>query len=249
MKQPTLLRPLVGGALMLLLAVPALAQPRGPRGGNDGPPPRRGDDRGPRRGDNRGPQDKQQLMRLWHDIDRLEASETPLSQTQAKTIVALILPASKQQTLSDEAAKTLNDKIEAVLTDEQRENLRPDRRGGAERGERGDGPPRGERGPRPDGPPPRGEGRGPDEDGPPPRGEGRGPRDGGPDKDGMRPPRPGEAGHDEVRAFMDASNPLYPPTGYASFKSLPEDFQKGVAKRWGESRKTLEALSRKAQGK
>ena len=240
----------LGGVLLLTAATTVYAQPRG---GHDGPPggefPR--DGRGPDgNGPRRGPRAAHRLMGLWHELAAMENGKAPLSSAQAGKIVALVLPVSKKSTLSDADSKTLADKIEAVLTDAQRAQLRdqrPPRDGNGPPPRDGDGPPprdgRGPRdgGPRGDGPPPPRDGNGPPRDG-------RGPRDGGPRGDGP-PPRPGDANFEKTRAFMDALNPFYPPTGYASWKGLPTDFQKDVAKRYGERRALLEALSRKAKGK
>lgn len=233
MKQSNLLRPLLGGALLIILAVPVTAQPgnRGPRNG-DGPPPRDGNrpQRGPR--DGNGPRAKGELNRIWHDIADLEESKLALSKAQAAQVVTLVLPVSKKKTLSDADAKTLADKIEAVLTDAQRAELERGRpRGG--RGPRDGGPPPPRRdGGRPDGPPP-----------PPPHdGEGRGPRPDG-------PPRMNREEFEKVRPFMDALNPFYPPTGAANFKSLPTEFAKDVVKRYSERRTLLETLSKRAKSK
>ena len=144
-----------------------------------------------------------------------------LSKAQSAKVVALVLPVSKKPALNDAAAKTLADKIDAVLTPAQRAAIDKDR-------PRGDGP------------------RG---DGPPRDGEGRGPRR-GPDGEGPRgdgPPRMNREDFEKVRPFMDALNPFYPPTGYAGFKQLPADFAKDVVKRYGERRALLEKLSKRAR--
>ena len=227
MQQKHFLRPLLGGTLLLILALPAFAQPRG--GG-----PRDGMRDGMRGVPERGPRAKGELNRIWHDIAALEGSKLALSKAQAAKVVALVVPISKQQTLSDANAKTLATQIEAVLTSAQRAQLNKNR---PPRGPRGNRPPGGPMG----GPPPR-DGQGDGRDfGPPPR-NGRGPR-------GDGPPRLNGADFEKVRPFMDALNPFYPPTGYAKFKSLPADFQKDVAKRYGERRALLEALSKRAKGK
>ena len=254
MQQKPLFRPLIGGALLLILTVPALAQPgnRGPRDGRDGPPPNgRGPRDGMRGGPERGPRAKGELNRVWHDIADLEGSKLALSQSQSAKVVALVLPVSKQKTLSDTSAKTLATKIEAVLTSAQRAQLDKNRPPRGPRGERPPGgpmdgpPPRDENGPRNFGTPPRDE-DGPRNFGPPPRDE-DGPRDFGPRGDG--PPRMNREDFEKVRPFMDALNPFYAPTGYAGFKSLPADFQKDVARRYGERRALLETLSKRAKSK
>ncbi len=227
MKQPNITRPLLGGALLLILAVPVMAQPgqRGPRDGRGGDgrggdgrggdgrggdgrggDGRGGDGRGGdgRGGDGRGPRAKGELNRIWHDIADLEDGQLALTRAQSAQVVALVLPVSRQPALSDDAAKTLADKIEAVLTSAQRTEIDKDH-------------PRG------------GRGRG-------------GPRDGG-------PPRMNRDDFEKVRPFVDALNPFYPPTGYSQFKSLPTEFAKDVAKRYGERRALLETLSKRAQGK
>ena len=226
MKQKSLFRPLVGGALLLLLTVPALSQPPGPprdgRGLRDGGPGFGGPG-GPRR----GPRAKGELMRVWHDIAELEGSKNALSKTQSAKVVALVLPVTKKATLSDADAKTLAGKVEAVLTSAQKTAFEKDRpRSDRPRGARGERPP-GDR------PPGDGGGRGPG---------GRGP--GGPEG-----PRPSREDFEKVRPFMDALNPFYAPTGYASFKSLPADFQQDVIKRYKERRALLETLSRRAKAK
>ena len=258
MKHKHLLRPFVGGALLLVLALPVGAQPgnRGPRGRGDGPP------RDGRGGPNRGPRAKGELNRIWHDIADLEGTRLALDKAQAAKVVALVLPVSKNSALSDAAAKTLADKIGAVLTAAQNTEINQDRPRDGRGGPRpdGDGPPPrdGRGGPRPDGdgPPPPRDGRGGprpdgDGDGPPPRDGRDGPRDGdgrGPRGDGP-PPRMDRADFEKVRPFMDALNPFYPPTGYDGFKALPTEFAKDVAKRYGERRALLETLSNRAKGK
>ncbi len=229
MKHKFLLRSLLGGALLLTLTAPIMAQP-----GQGGPPD------GMRRGPQRGPRAKGELNRVWHDIADLEGSKLALNKAQAAKVVALVLPISKKPTLSDANAKTLGDKIEGVLTAAQKAQIDKDHPRGMRGGRDG----------RPDGPPPR-DGKG----GPPPRdGDGRGPRGEGPPRNGGRGPR-GDGTRmnledfEKVRPFMDALNPFYPPTGYASFKSLPADFAKDVAKRYGERRTLLETLSKRAKGK
>ena len=84
-----------------------------------------------------------------------------------------------------------------------------------------------------------------------PGGGGRGmggPRGDGPPPDGMGGPRgdgpPGmDAGAMQMMATM---NPFYAPTGYSTFKSLPQRMQTQWLHRYQESRATLIALSRKA---
>ncbi len=261
MKNQNLSRSLAGGALLLILALPVSAQPgnRGPRDGRDGPPRD-----GMRGGPERGPRAKGELNRVWHDIADLEGTKLALSKAQSAKVIALVLPVSKQKTLSDANAQTLADKIEAVLTAAQRAQIdkehprgprggrdgRPDGppppRDGNGRGPRPDGPPPrydDDRGPRPDGPPPRyDDGRGPRPDGPPPGGDWHGPR-------GDGPPPMDRADFEKVRPFMDALNPFYSPTGYAGFKNLPTDFAKDTVKRYGERRTLLETLSKRAKGK
>ena len=216
---------------MLMLSLPVVAQPGGPNGGprnGRGPDGRGGD--GPRR----GPRAKMELNRTWRDIADLEGTKLALSKAQSARVVALMVPVSGKSALSDADAKTLADKINAVLTPAQRAAIDKDH----PRGPRGNGP-RG--GPRPDG---QFDHR-PDHrpDGPPPRdGEGRGPR-------GDGPPRMNREDFEKVRPFMDALNPFYPPTGYAGFKQLPADFAKDVAKRYGERRTLLETLSKRARAK
>ena len=220
MKHHSLLYSLAGGALLLATVTPALAQP-----GRGDPP--NGMRRGPGFGPERGPRAKGELNRVWHDIADLEGSKFALNKAQAAKVVALVLPVSKQKTLSDANAKTLGDKIEAVLTAAQKSQIARDH----PRGRRGDGEGH------PDGPPPR-DGN----DGPPRDREGNGPR-------GDGPPRMNREDFEKVRPFMDALNPFYPPTGYAKFKSLPADFAKEMAKRYGERRTLLETLSKRAKGK
>ena len=212
---------------MLMLALPVVAQPPG---GGPGRGPNNGD--GPRR----GPRAKGELNRVWRDIAELEGTGLALSKAQAARVVALVLPVSKKSALSDAAAKTLADKINAVLTPAQRAAIAKDH----PRGGRGDGPPGGPRpgdkdGGRRDGPPRDGDGRGPRPDGNGPRGDG--------------PPRMNRDDFEKVRPFMDALNPFYAPTGYAGFKKLPADFAKDVAKRYGERRALLEKLSKRAKTK
>ena len=259
MNNKPLLRSLLGGALLLITAMPVIAQPaqsaqRGPR---DSDGLRRGGRDRMERGE-RGPRTKSGLNRIWRDIADLEGGELALSRAQSAQVVALVLPVSKQQTLSDDAAQTLTDKIEAALTPAQRAEIDDERPRG--RGKRGGPRADNERGPRPDGPPPRDGGPrdgGPRDGGPRdggPRDGGPrdgGPRDGGP-RDGRRgdgPPRLSAADREKVRPFMDALNPFYAPTGYATFKDLPAEFQKEVAARWGENRELLETLSKRAQSK
>ena len=84
-----------------------------------------------------------------------------------------------------------------------------------------------------------------------PGGGGRGM--GGPPPGGMGGPPPG-GGRGDGPPGMDASamkmmatmNPFYAPTGYSTFKSLPQRMQTQLLHRYQESRATLIALSRKA---
>ena len=243
MKQP-LLRSLLGGALLLMLAVPLVASPgeSGSRDGRDGPPRGPSFDGPPH--EERGPSAKGELMHVWHDIAGLEGTPNALSKAQAAQVVALVVPISKNQTLSDDAAKTLADQLDDVLTDAQRAQIDEDSPRGPRDGGPRDGPPNGppdeSDGP-PNGPP---DGRGGPPDGPPPLRDGndeRGPRGDGP------PPRPSREEAEKIRAFMDALNPFYAPTAYASFKGLPDEVQQQMAERWSEDRDILENLSRRAQ--
>lgn len=237
-----------GGAVLLALTGAASAQPHGggqPRDdrGRDGMwrngPPRDGERRD---GMRRGPRAKGELMRLWRGIDELEKNNAALSKAQAAKVVALVLPVSKRQNLSDAQAQTLSAQLKAILTPDQLAKLE----GGRERGPRGRGMRGGENRPGPRG------GRGPGQnergprDGRAPEQNGRGPRGEGFRGDGP-PPRPNAAEFEKTRAFMDALNPFYPPTGYANWKSLPSPLQQGVANRWREGRALLEALSRKSK--
>ena len=191
-----------------MLALPVVAQTGGGREGGEGP--------------RHGPRPKMELNRAWHDIADLEGSTLALSRAQSAKVVALVLPVSKKPALSDAAARTLADKIDAILTLAQRAAIDKAHL----------------RAPRGDGPPPRDD-------------EGRGPRR-GPDGNGPRgdgPPRMNREDFEKVRPFMDARNPFYPPTGYASFQKLPADFARDVAKRYGARRALLEKLSRRAKAK
>ena len=212
MKYKHLLRSLLGGALLLTLNAPVIAQP-----GWGGPPD------GMAGGPKRGPRAKGELNRVWHDIADLEGTKLALNKAQSAKIVALVLPASKQKTLSDANAKTLADKIEAVLTVAQKTAMNKDHPRGRRGGPGGFGGPGG-----------------------PPPGEGRGPRGDGPRGDG---PRRNREDFEKVRPFMDALNPFYAPTGYAGFKALPAEFAKDVVKRYSERRMLLEKLSKRAKGK
>lgn len=239
MKRQSLLRPLAGGALMLMLALPVVAQPRGPRPGGFGP-----GGFGPEHGDpgGFGPRPQMELNRVWHDLADLEGGNLALSKAQSAKVVALVVPVSKQSALGDAEAQRLADNIEAVLTPAQRAAIDKDH----PRGPHGDGPHggphpgdgNGGRRARPDGPSPRdGEGRG----------ARRGPDGNGPRGDG--PPRMNREDFEKVRPFMDALNPFYPPTGYAGFKGLAAEFATDTARRYGERRALLESLSKRAKAR
>lgn len=100
------------------------------------------------------------LLRLFRGIGRLEeAGKTPLTAAQAKAVLAIMTPLRTQQTLTPEQAKAAADKLNAILTAEQRAAIDAFRPGRGNWGNRqGDGqPPAGARPPdaeRPTSPPP-----------------------------------------------------------------------------------------------
>ena len=240
-------RPLLLGALLIPFAGAALAQPRTDER------PNRGERRAERRaqrgrfargedgpGRRRPASAKRQLSGVWRRLDRVE-NQAPLSKQQAARVVNLIRPWTTRAQMSDADAAQLQTQLAAVWTPAQAELM--ERRGPREGGGRGEGEGRGGRGPRGEG---RGEGGfgGPREG----RGEGgfggrRGEREGMGRGAGVDP-----AQRQAMRGFMENLNPFYAPTGYSQWKSLPQPAQERLAKRYRESRATLEALSRKAKG-
>ncbi|HEX8464259.1 MAG TPA: hypothetical protein VF627_06525 [Abditibacterium sp.] len=211
-------------SLLVPLVSPVQAQ-RPPRGAPlRQVQPRFGDEDG-RRPPRPRPSATRRLQRLWHDLDHLQEAGQPISKAQAGKIVALVRPWTTKPTLGETNAQKLHDQIEAVLTTAQREEV--------------GGPPR-------FGPPGFGpQGRGPGDDGP---GGGRRRRrpDFEPGGAGFGPPT--EAQRTTGRAFIEALNPFYPPTGYSSWQKLPAPLQQDVARHYRENRATLEALSRQAKG-
>lgn len=269
MKKITLLA-LCAGSWVLPVVSSAVAQGRGPADDRfDGGPPRReprfGD--GPGFGGRRGPggpaggKEKGELRRLWRGIDRLEESSSPLSKAQSKRVVALVLPWSKRPQMTEAEAGKLNQSLLAVLIRAQRNTLDDGPRGmgrrpGPPAGLPREGPPR--EGGRFDGPPPENgprerepRGGGPEDGprrGPGGRGQrGDGPFGGGPFGRGAGGEQLSSAQRQTVRAWMQNSNPFYAPTGTATWKSLPVEFQKDVARRYGRNRATLEAISRRSR--
>lgn len=240
--------------LSFFVAFPSLAQGPGGRPPRDDFGPRQGGMRGDgmRQGGMRRERGKMQLNRMWRGLGRLEGSKHPLSKAQAQKIVGLVIPWSKKPQMTDAQAQTLHQKLEVALTSAQKNDL-------------DDGPPRDGRGggqARPAGAPPRGErppgGFGGGFDGPPrggrggdDRGRGRGDREGGRGDGeggrggGMR--NMSDSDRQVMRTWMDNSNPFFAPTGTATWKNLPAAAQPRIARRYKESRATLEAISRKAK--
>ena len=162
---------------------------------------------------------KRQLQMLWNGVWRIEGSMAPLSASQAKRLVAAVRPWSSKSSMTEAQAKSLVSTLNGVLTSTQRSvvgDLNSDGPGGRDMG----------------GPPPDGMG------GPPP--DGNGPPPGGGRGDG--PPGMNTA----AMKMMATMNPFYAPTGYSTFKSLPQRMQTQLLHRYQESRATLIALSRKA---
>ncbi len=254
MKKSTFIA-LCTGTCLLTLAPLAWSQGGGPMDG--GPRGMGSPGMGGPRG-RRGMGEKGELTRLWRGIGRL-GQEKPLSKSQSKGVVALVLPWTKKPTMTQVQAKALRLKLEATLTSAQKAALAD--------GPRGFGGPGGDR----PGPPPggfggdgrgdggyrggrdfggRGDGRG--------NGGGRGFGGGRGDGGGRRGPGGGdgrgpggmnlsEAQRQVTRSWMETSNPFYAPTGTAGWKTLPAAFQTDVARRYKENRATLETLSRQSK--
>ena len=89
-----------------------------------------------------------QLMRLVGNIGRLEKeNKNPLTQAQAKAILAILQPLRKQASLDETAAKDVIKALQAILTDKQRTSIsalppkRQFRRGSPSQGPPPSGPP------------------------------------------------------------------------------------------------------------
>ncbi|MFA6451524.1 MAG: hypothetical protein WCX65_18780 [bacterium] len=103
------------------ITAPALAAP--PNGRQDG-----------QKGFGNGPRAAFQLSRLARNVGNLDtAGKNRLTAVQAKKILGIIKPLRKQTSLTDDQAKAATDKINVILTAEQKKlitAMKPERRGG-----------------------------------------------------------------------------------------------------------------------
>jgi hypothetical protein len=187
---------------------------------------------------------KARLSGLWRNLGELQKSKAALNKDQAKKVVALVRPWSSRPKMSDAEAQSLHTQISAVLTANQKQEMkkmamarRAAMQGDGDKPRGGDG--RGAGGPRggfwggPDGP----GGVGPGAGGP--RGDGR--RGG---RESMDPQRMQQM--QKMQGFMKTVNPFYPPTNYKEVKELPERMQQRFTRRYGATRAVLVTLVQRA---
>lgn len=182
---------------------------------------------GPGSSGSRSNSPKRKLGGLLRNIGELEKSKTAaLTKPQAKSVVGLVNPWKAKPKMTDDDAKALFIKVNAVLTAKQKAELDKlaamDRRFGP--GERSSGP----------------GGGGP---GGPGGGFG-GPGGGAPDPAKMKE---FQAMREKLSGFFKMYNPFYPPTKYKEYNDLPERMQKSFTERYTTRNEVLDKLAKKAK--
>jgi len=163
---------------------------------------------------------KRRLTGLVRNIGELEkARKAPLSKDQAKKVVAAIKPWQTRPKMTEDEAKGLYMKINAVLTTKQKNEL--DKMAAQNRRFGGGGRSGGRSG-----------GWG--------GGSGRTP----PSAAEMQKMR---ATMQKVQGFMKTSNPFYPPSKYKEVNALPDRMRQGFNRRYASQQALLAQLAKKAR--
>ena len=195
--------------LLAALIVPAVVQAQGPGGGGGGARARNSP--------------KRRLTGLVRAIGELEkGNKAPLTKDQAKKVLALVAPWRKRPKMTEDQAKALYMKMNAVLTTKQKNEL--DKMAALRRrNARGD----------------REGGRG---------GFGGGGFGGG----GGQPPSPQQMQQfrqqmQKMQGFLKTYNPFYPPGNYRELKDMPDRMRQGWARRHQATVALLASLAKKAR--